>query len=649
MSLTRAALAAGELPLVLAGPILRRADVNGIYVWLATSRRPSYVSGEVRRPPTYGVIGRSEPDVRAVHGFGGRLFITLLRIAPIDGEFPRGVVLVYDITIEGRRLGDMFVASEIAYPGFALPSFVLAVEGGGLNLVHGSCRKLHGRGEDAMTLIDAELKRTADRPALRPSLLCLTGDQIYADDVAEPLVGHIRALEEALGLVERLPDGSPSWSLTCGRVERLMKAPGRGTVGEKDVTKPGLTSTEMRNQALSFGQFVALYLLAWGPALWPGEAGLSAPTCRAAPAERGKVKAQLEALKDAENSAAAVQRVLANVPCYMICDDHEVSDDWNIDAIWHARVQNNAFMQRLAANALAAFWCFQAWGNDPERFGGRLDTVREHLRVPSAGTSAATLVGYEWSFVTPEGVVFADTRTRRSFDASEPKKPGGLLDAAAAASLTKALAGTPRKAPAMLVLPAPAYGPPAVELVQQGEVVLTGVGYKTDAEGWSAQHGHDTLTEVFTKAGVQSVLLLSGDVHFAYVSRVMSGMVPTVQFTSSSLKNQPSRAECELLARWISGRKDGLALGLEVESFDRAAFVQLFRMALAKPQALFKVVVSMRDVIEAPTGTSEAWVRGENNIGVVRQRAGVLDLQIRRMEGGNVAYRYDPRTLLRLR
>ena len=33
-----------------------------------------------------------------------------------------------------------------------------------------------------------------------------------------------------------------------------------------------------------------------------------------------------------------VRRILANVPTYMICDDHEITDDWNLTQEWRNRV-----------------------------------------------------------------------------------------------------------------------------------------------------------------------------------------------------------------------------------------------------------------------------------------------------------------------
>jgi len=60
-----------------------------------------------------------------------------------------------------------------------------------------------------------------------------------------------------------------------------------------------------------------------------------------------------------------VRRALANVPTYMIFDDHDVTDDWNLTARWRDRVRASPAGRRIVANALAAYWAFQGWGNDP--------------------------------------------------------------------------------------------------------------------------------------------------------------------------------------------------------------------------------------------------------------------------------------------
>ena len=65
-----------------------------------------------------------------------------------------------------------------------------------------------------------------------------------------------------------------------------------------------------------------------------------------------------------------VRRVLANIPTYMIFDDHEVTDDWNITYLWQKLTRKNSLGRGVVRNALAAFTLFQYWGNDPRACRG---------------------------------------------------------------------------------------------------------------------------------------------------------------------------------------------------------------------------------------------------------------------------------------
>ena len=87
----------------------------------------------------------------------------------------------------------------LGYDTLHLPGFVLPSARDKLKLIHGSCRKPHGGGPDMLPLVDALISDSRALPGSRPQQLFLTGDQIYADDVAP---GLLPALTEA-------GDGSP--------------------------------------------------------------------------------------------------------------------------------------------------------------------------------------------------------------------------------------------------------------------------------------------------------------------------------------------------------------------------------------------------------------------------------------------------------
>ena len=62
------------------------------------------------------------------------------------------------------------------------------------------------------------------------------------------------------------------------------------------------------------------------------------------------------------------QRLLANVPTYMIFDDHDVTDDYFLTPMWRHRVLGSTLGQTILTNAMTAYALFQDWGNDPRRY-----------------------------------------------------------------------------------------------------------------------------------------------------------------------------------------------------------------------------------------------------------------------------------------
>ena len=50
-------------------------------------------------------------------------------------------------------------------------------------MLHGSCRKPDGFGNDALPAADTLIAQNVRKLESRPCLLCLTGDQIYANNV----------------------------------------------------------------------------------------------------------------------------------------------------------------------------------------------------------------------------------------------------------------------------------------------------------------------------------------------------------------------------------------------------------------------------------------------------------------------------------
>ncbi|HEY6669150.1 MAG TPA: hypothetical protein VI033_08360, partial [Candidatus Nitrosopolaris sp.] len=154
-------------------------------------------------------------------------------------SFPTHELLAYDIELsyyEGnikkcQRLQDLGLLTgdkAVIYTNrhddddevVLLPTFFLQGQTDNnkpFNILHGSCRKLHGKGEDCLAIADRLIAASVKNLNKRPSALFLTGDQIYADDVAGPLIQHLTEFgthllgweEEIVGLNKKLTEIRP--------------------------------------------------------------------------------------------------------------------------------------------------------------------------------------------------------------------------------------------------------------------------------------------------------------------------------------------------------------------------------------------------------------------------------------------------------
>lgn len=191
-----------------------------------------------------------------------------------DGAGLAALGLLADATVDGHKhLALGYQQGQL--PGFALPPTDI----GNLNLLTGSCRLPHNAGADAMPAMDDLLSKDNAYldAAKRPHQLFLTGDQIYADELAPVYlslanpVGN-RLLAGDARIVERLPlrittaNGDTTHQIPAStehypptRRQRMI------------VRQAGLTSGYGGSHVLSFGEFCALYLLGWSNRLWPAD------------------------------------------------------------------------------------------------------------------------------------------------------------------------------------------------------------------------------------------------------------------------------------------------------------------------------------------------------------------------------------------
>jgi hypothetical protein len=376
---------------------------------------------------------------------------------------------------------------------------------GPARIVFGSCRTAYpheppytdgpdefdcGREVDALRAI--ALRMADSDPAGWPHLVLLLGDQVYADEVT--------------------PD-----------TREFMRR-------RRDTTKPpGETIAD-------FEEYTRLYHEAW--------------------------------------SDPAIRWLLSTVPSAMIFDDHDVIDDWNTSAEWVAEMRAKDWWDKRIVGAFMAYIVYQHWGNlspealDQEEIYQRVNAARDggDLLGAYARRCDREVEGARWSYCRDIGttrVVMIDSRAGRVLD------PGrrSMVDAGEWQWITEhahggfdhLLIGTSLPllmAPALHYLEAwneavcdGAWGRLAA---RAGERIRQGV----DLEHWPAfRDSFNAMCELLREVGAgrrgpapESIVVLSGDVHHAYLAEVGfpegSGVTSRVwQATCSPFRNPLSKKE----------------------------------------------------------------------------------------------------------
>jgi hypothetical protein len=561
------------LPPVLVGPLLRRLESGRLVMWLVGSR-PLPLTLELQIPgdvtPRQYELDEARCQVVAV---GQRAFIHLIDVA-LEDALPLDVAIGYNLLIDGKD-GIADWAPHLLHPGRSLPDFVLrsTVE----HLLHGSCRKPHHAAAEGLLCADRLIG--ADLSAEhRPALLMMSGDQIYADDVAGPMLRAIHALIARLGLFDEylegavVDDSTKLYAHTASYYHRTQLLPGLNsneTLRDRffgGVRKPIFTSITADNHLVTLAELIAMYLLVWSPAPWT----LIAPTQPPLEAkEQVRYEQEQKILDDFVHGLGGVARVFAHLPCLMIFDDHDVTDDWNLSAKWEETVYGHPFSRRIIGNALLAYLLCQGWGNNPDVFTEVLEHTHSLTRhaletdgylqdAPQDALIEKLLSFHHWHYVLPTtpALVVLDTRTRRWRSETHLHQPSGLMDWEALSELQHALLD---HSSAIVISPAPVFGVKLIETVQR---VFSWCGFPlmVDAENWMAHRGAgQVILNIFRHSRTPgNYVILSGDVHYSFVYDVLirnrKGNPHIWQVTSSGLKNEFPRRLLDWfdrLNRWL--------------------------------------------------------------------------------------------------
>lgn len=408
-------------------------------------------------------------------------------LVQVEGLAP-GTVTPYSVTVDGTT----------AWPDVdsSLPASVISTlePGRPLRLSFGSCRTSvphdkagnHTHGVDALRAFALQLAADELHVAW-PDLLLFLGDQVYADSTSTVMQEFISARRD------------------------IREPPGK--------------------ELADYEEYAHLYRLAW--------------------------------------TDEANRWLLSTVSSAMIFDDHDVRDDWNASLSWKRTMEAKPWWHGRIVAGLASYWVHQHLGNlSPAE---RAEDEIWRLIAEHTGESELDLSGvldefaarcdrepasYRWSFCrdfTDSRLIVLDSRAARAL---EPARRA-LIDEEETAWLDERMRGGVRHL--LIGTSLPFLLPPGLHHVESfDEAISEGawgrlaavVGERLrqafDLEHWGAfQRSFRRVAQMATEvadgtrgAAPDTVMFLSGDVHFSYISEVeRSSGSRIVQAVCSPIRN----------------------------------------------------------------------------------------------------------------
>ena len=579
------------IPSLLAGPILRKTTSHEINLWLAT-RSPCSVQLQLNtaadKPQSYQLSPGQDgyTDLRV----GEHLHIVLLHFE-LSTELPTDQFIDYNLLLLPHDQSDLSwqplkqLAPLLVHAQQSLPRFQVKPKVD--SILHGSCRKPHHSGTDGLAQADqllADLQSSSPTSNTEwPSLLLMSGDQIYADDVAGPMLQAIHQLSNILGIYQEQLPGLDNHGVDTSsdlyqhpknfyqRHTLLPKNTKQGVIEAlfSGAEKPVFTSVNAHNHLISLGEYILMYLLVWSPTPWQlihltTPKGLN-------PDDLKRYHKEKLAIDEFVTLLPAAARTMAHLPCAMIFDDHDISDDWNLNLAWEQAVYNNGLSRRMIGNGLMAYCIAQGWGNAPDKFTPTmLNNINQSLQQPGSVQHDLCIdelirfQGWDYDWDYQPALVVLDTRTRRWRSESDANQPSGLLDWEALVELQERLQD---KDSVMLASAAPIFGVKLIEVIQR-IFTFFGKPLTVDAENWMSHPGtaKGILDIVRHAETPQNFTVLSGDVHYSFVYDVaLRGHAegPHVwQVCSSGIRNTfPDKLlkTFDLLNRWLFSPRSPLS------------------------------------------------------------------------------------------
>lgn len=626
-----------NLPLVIVGPMLRRVKNNSVSVFLALKESKTVTLKVFNE---YGTVLLSNTEDTV--SLGDNLHVIVVT-ASGGAVLAPNTTYFYDIefgtsstTLETPGVLEVGASGlyKISYnssfnniqrlPSFALPPSNVEH----LRIIHASCRKPHGNSIDALSgvsdILEAAIGFTSMQTAIdRPHQLYLTGDQIYADDVADALLFMIQdAASELIQWTETLPGVSASSpSLGVGHRGYLI----RTTAKFSTVDTSNDAALKRRSHLMYLSEYFMMYMFSWSPELWPSNTSHfpiyeNVHEESGSPQHKSPFNKTLETLKTFPSTLGKVRKLFANIPTYMIFDDHEISDDWFLNLRWSNEVLSSSLGKRILQNGLTAYAIFQAWGNTSWRFEDHpvngLTQGRKLLNYLDQNNSSNNfdnnvpgesisywnkfkeLVGMPYisgddyhKWLVPNGngikwnftlefpyfqVIVLNTRTMREFTKKTYDWYPNLLGREKGLKQLDDIIPNSNYKFHLLVSPAPVMGVPRVEWWQRDFTGFTGterVLYaQRDSEAWSLneigiERFLGKLADVLPNG---RIVCLSGDVHYSYSARMEywathsyggatgnNAHFVMAQLTASALQNETYGMKGTLDLQTIGWRRTG--------------------------------------------------------------------------------------------
>ncbi len=285
---------------------------------------------------------------------------------------------------------------------------------------------------------------------------------------------------------------------------------------------------------------------------------------------------------------AGVRQALAALPTYMIFDDHEITNSWNIAPSWLGQALRRGLEQTLV-DGLVAYWLYQGWGNLCARSASEhpllalmqqaaqsgedaLEELRDRVRKAVYGE---IMPHWHYEIPTTPPIFVADVRADRpafrgKTEAAALDAPARIMSQPQMEELRRWLQ-THASTAVLLVSSVPALLPPAIGFAEYMAGIrplrrgplrqpahLLATLQRQLAQYMSFDHWpvfSDTWHELvdLLAARQRDLIILSGDVHFSYAAQARTTLFPTkkratlYQLVASPFRNALSKGNSDLI------------------------------------------------------------------------------------------------------